>query len=395
MRITRTSLIAFLKTQAVYIAFSIVVAGIFWAIGEDINPLTILVYSLTLGNLTMLPMGKASTLYLGRRFPYNWLVFLSLLSVLLLPVYLISSTLVWLIAPPSPQSLGHYVQTGWKFPILITTVFSIGFFVYETSRKRFEERNRELEQSVERESAKVESQKEELRRAREIQESLLPKEIPKVDGFDLAAAWRPAREVSGDYFDVFRLGESLIAFCVADVVGKGVSAALLMANVQAAVRAFASEHISPAELCGKVNRLLCENVATGKFVTFLFGILDCGARRLVYCNAGHPDPILVTQGKAAALNDSGAVLGVFPAWQYKDEVVELAEGDRFLVFTDGLTEAEAPDEVEFGEERIADFAARHSSQSAMELSTSLLDRVDAYCRSQFQDDATLVVVAAK
>ena len=394
MRITRSSLTEFFKVQAILIAFSVIVAGIFWAIGENINPLTILVYSLSLGNLTRIPLERAHPLYLERPFPYNWLVFLSLLVPLLLPIYLISSTLAWWLARPSPDTLAHYLRTGWKFPILITVVFSIGVFLYETSRKRFERRNRELQQSVERESAKVEIQKEELQRAREIQEGLLPKQIPQLDGFQISASWRPAREVSGDYFDVFRLGDHSVAFCVADVVGKGVSAALLMANVQAAVRAFSSEFLSPAQVCAKVNHLLCENVATGKFVTMLFGVLDCHLHRITYCNAGHPGPILLSNGHAAALDSSGAVLGVFSNWDYCDTSVSLRAGDRLLIFTDGLTEAEAGDGDEFGEFRITQTVEKNASRPAAELSNALLAQVDTFCHSRFQDDATLLVLAA-
>ena len=113
------------------------------------------------------------------------------------------------------------------------------------------------------------------------------KEIPQLAGFEVAAAWRPAREVSGDYYDVFKLDEHRLGVCIADVVGKGVAAALLMANVQAAVRAYASSAENAAQLCTKVNRLLCENLATGKFVTFLYGVLNNETRTFDYCNAGH------------------------------------------------------------------------------------------------------------
>ncbi len=169
----------------------------------------------------------------------------------------------------------------------------------------------------------------------------------------MAGAWRPAREVSGDYYDVFKLDEHKLGFCIADVVGKGVSAALLMANVQAAVRAFASSAESPAQLCAKVNKLLCENLATGKFVTFLYGVLDSETRTLEYCNAGHVYPILVSAGVTRTLDQGGAVLGVFPTWEYENAKIEFRPGDRLLLVTDGITEASDADEQEFGEEKLA------------------------------------------
>ena len=118
-------------------------------------------------------------------------------------------------------------------------------FLYHTTKERLEQRNAELQHSVERSTIRLEMQDQELERAREIQQSLLPKEIPQIPGFEVAAAWQPASTVGGDYYDVLRLGEHKLGICIADVVGKGVSAALLMANVQAAVRAFASDAEEP------------------------------------------------------------------------------------------------------------------------------------------------------
>ena len=394
MRITLSSFAHLLRKQALYIAFSLAVAAIFWAVGQEINPLTILVYSISLGNLTEIAMQKATPLYGDRPFPYNWLIFLLVLALLVVPIYLISSTLVWWIAPPSPQTLEHYLQTGWKFPILITVLFSVGIFLYQTTRDRLERRNRELQRTIAQGVEQIEQQEEELRRAREIQQALLPKQIPQLPGFEVAGAWRPARTVSGDYFDVFPLGDHKLCICIADVVGKGVSAALLMAHAQAAVRALSSQSDSPASLCARVNRLLCENLAMGKFVTFFYGILDGETRSFAYCNAGHPNPILISHGHSSALEKDGAVLGVFPEWVYENGAIRLEPEDRLLLFTDGITEAEGADAQEFGEAKIAAFATSNCRKSARELTNGLLENVSTFCGGRFQDDATLVVVAA-
>ena len=394
MRVSRPSLLRFFQQQSLYLSLAAVVAAIFWAVGQDVNPLTILVYSLCLGNLTKTGMEKATPLYGNRRFPHNWLMFLLVLAVLMPPIYLISSTLVWWIAPPSPQTLEHYLRTGWKFPILITVVFSVGMFLYETTRERLERRNRELQRNLAQGAAQLEVQNEELKRAREIQESLLPKSIPQLPGFEVAGAWLPARMVSGDYYDVFPLGDHKLCICIADVVGKGVSAALLTAHAQAAVRALSSQSESPATLCGRVNRLLCENIATGKFVTFFYAILDSETRTLSYCNAGHPYPILFSHGDAHILDNGGAVLGVFPEWAYEDVAIPFEPQDRLFLFTDGITEAEAADATEFGEEGVAAFARSNSRKTARELTNGLLENVNAFCDGHFQDDATLVVVSA-
>lgn len=395
MAVAIQSVTAFLKKQVLYIALSAVVGAIFWANGQRVNPLTVLAYSLSIGNLITPATERLHRLYAGQRFPFNWLLFLLVLLVLLPFVYVISSTIVWTLAPPTPQTLPHLISTGWRLPFLITFVFGILTFLYRDTKERLERRNIELQQSVARGTARIEMQEQEIERAREIQQSLLPREIPQLAGFQVAGAWQPASTVSGDYYDVLRLSGHRLGICIADVVGKGVSAALLMANVQAAVRAFARDTESPAEVCGKVNRLLNENIAMGKFVTFLYGVLDGEAHTFRYCNAGHLYPILVSQGSARSLEQGGAVLGVFPAWRYEDAAIELKAGDRLLLFTDGIAEASDASGQEFEETRIAGFAKAHMALSADELNSRLLAEVTGFCEGQFHDDATLLVIAAE
>ena len=384
----------FLRQQGLYIALAAVVGGIFWAIGQPINPATVLVYCICIGNLLSPAIGWLEFLYAEKPFPYDLLIFLTVLVVVTVPIYLIASVVVWLVAPPSPQRLAHLITTGWKFPFLITFVFGSLSFLYHSTKERLERRNVELQQTVEQSAARLEVQDRELERAREIQQSLLPKEIPQLPAFEVAGAWQPASTVGGDYYDVLRLGDHRLGICIADVVGKGVSAALLMANVQAAVHAFASELESPAQLCCKVNTLLHENIATGKFVSFLYGILDGDMHTFQYSNAGHLRPILVSGGSSQMLEQGGAVLGVFPAWTYEDSMVEMRPGDRLLLFTDGITEASNTSGQEFEEASIAAFAIENHALSAKDLNSRLLAQVTTYCEAQFRDDATLLVIAA-
>lgn len=394
MLMSYPSLARFFRQQFVYIAIAAVVSAIFWAIGQPINLATVLAYSLCIGNLLSPATSRVEFLYEKRLFPYNLLIFLPVLLVLTIPIYLITTTVVWLVAPPYPQPLSTLMRTGWKFPFLVTFVFGVASFLFHSTKERLERRNVELQQSVERSVARLELQEQELQRAREIQQSLLPAQIPQIPGFEVAGAWLPARSVSGDYYDVLRLGGHRLGICIADVAGKGVSAALLMANVQAAVRAFASESESPARVCGKVNSLLHENIAIGKFVTFLYGILDSETRTFQYCNAGHLYPILVSSGSVRTLEEGGAVLGVFPTWNYEDSIIELRAGDRLLLFTDGITEASDTDGREFEEGSIAAFTTAKVALSAKDLNSQLLAQVTAHCEAQFQDDATLLVIAA-
>jgi sigma-B regulation protein RsbU (phosphoserine phosphatase) len=385
----------FFRRQILYLGLSAALVAIFWALGEQVPFAPVVVYTLCTGNLLSVAIGRVEFLFSGRPFPYNWVIFLVVLMVLTVPVYLISTAVVWLIIRPITLSFTDLIETAWRFPLVATMVFGGASFMHQTTKDRLEQRNRELQQSVEKGAQQLEMQAQEMQRAREIQQSLLPKEIPQLEGFEVAAAWRPAREVSGDYYDVFKLDEHRLGVCIADVVGKGVAAALLMANVQAAVRAYASSAENAAQLCTKVNRLLCENLATGKFVTFLYGVLNNETRTFDYCNAGNVCPVLVSQGTVRSIAVGGAVLGVFPEWQYESANLALGPGDRLLLVTDGITEASDAAEQEFGEEKLAEAALRHSKRTASEISRLLLEEVSAFCDSHFHDDATLLVIAAK
>jgi sigma-B regulation protein RsbU (phosphoserine phosphatase) len=393
MTIDSKSLTVFFRNQGIYLLIALVVGAIFWAIGQPINPFTVILYSLCIGNFLSPPVQWLHVLY-EKPSRYDWLIFLTVLCVVMLPVYALTSVIVWWFAPPGPQSLGHLIATGWKLPFLITLVYGVMNFLYGKTRARLERRNVDLQHMVEAGAARLEIQEQELQRAREIQQSLLPKEIPQLPGIAVATAWRPARAVGGDYFDVLRLDGNRLAICIADVSGKGVPAALLMANVQASLRASVRDLDSPARVCSIVNGMLCESIAVGKFVSFFCGVLDANTRTFRYCNAGHPYPILVSASSAHTLDHGGgAVLGVFPSWNYQDSSVNLKSGDRMLLFTDGITEAEDAQGEEFGVERVAAFGKAHWASSAAELNAQLLAQVSDFCDAQFQDDATLVVLA--
>ena len=217
-----SSMWPFFRRQIVYIGLSAALVAIFWAIGQPAPFAPVVVYTLCTGNLLSVAMERLGFLFTGKPFPYNWMIFLAVLMVLTVPVYLISTAAVWLIIRPASVTLLNLVETAWRFPLVATLVFGGVSFMHQTTKDRLEQRNRELQKSLDTGAQQLELQAQEMQRAREIQQSLLPKEIPQLAGFEVAAAWRPAREVSGDYYDVFKLDEHRLGVCIADVVGKGV-----------------------------------------------------------------------------------------------------------------------------------------------------------------------------
>jgi sigma-B regulation protein RsbU (phosphoserine phosphatase) len=239
------------------------------------------------------------------------------------------------------------------------------------------------------------AERRELSEALRIQQRLLPQQVPQIDGWEVAVSWQPASGVGGDCFDAIRFGDTRLALTIADVVGKGIPAALLMSNLQAAVRAFASEAVEPQALCHQVNRILCGNIAEGRFISFVYCVLDADAGVLNYTNAGHYLPMLVrADGTTDRLGVGGPVLGVIPDAEYEQGQVPLGHGDRLVLFTDGLTEARNADDEEFGEGRLLEAAIDHRACSAPSLQARLAAAVATFTGGRLLDDATLMVVAA-
>lgn len=383
--------------QQFYVAIAVTVYAILWAVGQAPDPLVVILFAFCLGNLNTLAVDLLRIYLPAHRFPYDWMLFAWAEFCVIPPVFVIATAVGFLLFGPAHMTppFWRYVATGWKVPALMCFLFGVAYNFYRQTRESLEGRNRELQEAVDSEIAGREMQEQDLERAREIQQALLPKEIAQVPGFEVVAAWEPARLVGGDYYDVIRLSDTKLAICIADVVGKGVSAALLMANVQATVRAYASETAAPAWLCTRVNEILCSNLASDKFVTLFYGILDAESRTLRYTNAGHLPPVQIhASGRAEQLTAGGAVLGVFREWQYEDTVVHLAAGDRLFLFTDGITEATRSDGEEFGEAGILEAVRTGAHLSPSDLKAHLLAEVNRFCDSQLHDNATLLLIAA-
>jgi len=204
-----------------------------------------------------------------------------------------------------------------------------------------------------------------------------------------------ARTVGGDYFDVVQLDEDRLGICVGEVSGKGLTASLLMANLQAAFRAYATPEATPAAVCSKLNAFVCGNVASDKFITFFLRDRGCAAAHAHLRKSGHcPALLLHRAGAADSLCGQGGVLGVLPEWTYADSAKQLVAGDRLVLFTDGVTEAENQQAVEFATGQIVRVAGP-SGSSAAETKHRVMEAVAKFCNGEFRDDVMLVVAAIR
>ncbi len=266
----------------------------------------------------------------------------------------------------------------------------------ELSRERREARRKATKEKLAREEAThhFQEQEREIAEARAIQGRLFPREIPQVAGYEIATSWQSARMVSGDYFDVLALGEDTLGLCIADVAGKGIPAALLMSNLQAAVRGLSSPSLTPDLLCNSLNSIVWKNTHPDRFITLFYAQLDGSARRLRYANAGHNAPIVVhAAGSHERLQEGGGVLGIFEEQSFGLGTVDLAPGDRLVLFTDGVTEASNREGEEFGEQRLLSLLGEHRALPASAIKEKIAAAISEFSGGHLTDDATLLVLA--
>jgi sigma-B regulation protein RsbU (phosphoserine phosphatase) len=290
---------------------------------------------------------------------------------------------------------GQLLALDWtdiRNGMFFSLVCGVVLFISGKAKNRLEERNRELEQQITVGQIELQAHDAELKAAHEIQAHLLPHELPQMKPFELACAWEPARSVGGDYFDVLALAPDRLGICIADVSGKGITAALLMANLQAAVRAFAPVSIGPGALCTKLNEVLCGSIAPGKFITLFYGVIDSERLILRFENAGHTSPIVLRGDQATILAEGGTVLGLFPKSVYEERQFALLPGDCLLLTTDGVTEAANALDEEFGNERVIASARAARKLGAQGVRTRILEEVTRFCNGNFHDDASLIVL---
>jgi sigma-B regulation protein RsbU (phosphoserine phosphatase) len=243
-------------------------------------------------------------------------------------------------------------------------------------------------------TAQFHRQESEVEEARAIQQRLLPRDGLIIPGVDIATFWQPARVVAGDYFDMLSFDDGTVALCIADVAGKGLPAALLMANLQAAVRSMASASLPPDRLCTQLNAVLLRNIGADRFITLFYAQYDAQTGELLYTNAGHNAPIVLRRdGSHERLDVGGGVLGVFAGQSFCLGKAKLSEGDRLVLFTDGLTETNNLGLEEFGEKRLLELLKEHRALAAEELRKKLMSATTEFNGGNWEDDATLLVLA--
>jgi serine phosphatase RsbU (regulator of sigma subunit) len=234
---------------------------------------------------------------------------------------------------------------------------------------------------------------EELRTAYTIQQRLLPDALPEIEGYRFAGSNRPCKTVSGDYYDVVVRPDGRIYFVIADVSGKGITAALVMSSVATAFAIFTRTDPTPADLLRDMNATLAPRTSPSKFVTMVAGVLDPASGVVTFANAGHVAPLQVTKNGVETMKSTDIVVGILPNAQYRNQTLTLGPGDSLVLFTDGVTEAENIAEEQLGLDPISEMLlSMHCSEAAV-----ILGRIDTYVHDYIGevpagDDVTMLAM---
>ncbi len=276
---------------------------------------------------------------------------------------------------------GTYTQTDLEF---LYSLSNLAFVSLENSRL--------FQEAIEKK--KMES---ELETAREIQKGLLPRMLPQIPNFEISAVNVSSKQVGGDYYDVIPLPDENYIIAIADVSGKGTPASLLMANVQATLRALAPFNLELPEATARVNNIINENTASDTFITFFWGKLNSATKEFSYVNAGHNPPfVLRADGTIERLEEGGIILGIMKTIvPYRQGSIKLNSGDTVILFTDGVSEAMDKNGNDYTEERLEEFVKNLLHKSAAETLCAITDEITSYAYGAPQsDDITLVVFKA-
>lgn len=281
--------------------------------------------------------------------------------------------------------LGRRINDAPYGPGEIEFLYALGTLAASTIRNTFL-----IEAQIERQHLERE-----LQRARQIQQRLLPQRLPDIPGLELAACALPSQEVGGDYYDALREPGGNLRLAIADVAGKGMAAALIMANLQACLHVLVPLDSTLEQSTAQINRVICENTEADQFITFFQARYTPSTRQLIYVNAGHNPPLLLrASGQVERLAHGGLLLGVLPNARYEAERLSLAPNDVLVLFTDGITEAIGPHDELFGEDRLLACLQAHSHRSAHAIVEAVRQAVEQFTGrpANADDDFTLVVL---
>lgn len=231
----------------------------------------------------------------------------------------------------------------------------------------------------------------ELNFAREVQRSLFPHCLPADHGLEFAGLCVPASGIGGDYYDVVEIDEGRLAFALADISGKGISAAILMSNLHAVLRTVANAGRTPAEVCDQLNHHLYTITQASRYATMFYGEWCAKEKRLTYSNAGHYAPVLVGSQRSEQLNHGGPPLGLFLESRFEEARISLEPGDVVALYSDGITDAEDSSGEAFGESRLRTVIAAHAAEPLSRIQQQVFEAVRAWSSEEATDDATLLL----
>ena len=236
---------------------------------------------------------------------------------------------------------------------------------------------------------------EQMRLAGIVQRRMIPEKAPLISGLDVSAAYIPCFDVGGDLYNFHQIGDDCIIVAIADVIGKGIPAALRMSSFRSAVQAYAdtetSRKVAPEDIINKINKLACGECRDGEFITFFFAVICVGDMTITYCNCGHQPTMLIREGRVTELQKGGLVLGVDPQAEYEIETVGLKDGDCLLFYTDGLIDAANFDGEFWGKERLFETAKMFAEGSSEQVVKNILGYRRRFVGLASQRDDTSII----
>jgi serine phosphatase RsbU (regulator of sigma subunit) len=369
------------------VAGALVGAGIAFTL-ERLGPGPILVMSIVFAEVVgFTALVSARTIFpLFRKLPYTVRLILQVLT--LFSGTLFGSAAILWFQPLFSLARIRTVVVIVLINATLAVIVGIALHTYDTMRRQIEASFLALRRK--------EALERELEIAREVQRELLPRAAPSIPGLELAGVCRSAVGVGGDYYDYLPFGDDRLGLVVADVSGKGIPAALLMAGLQASVRSLGLTKLSPCDINGRLNEILHESTSASRYATFFFAFYDCRSRELTFSNAGHHPPLLVGADGTTRLTDGGRPIGILEGSVYGEGRRVLAAGELVAMFTDGVVETPNGDDEEFGEDRLIRLLTERRHENLDAIIQHVLKELERWSGgAPPHDDVTLVLARAK